>query len=244
MRRRGSGGPLRLWGAGCVEGLSTPTLSPSSCQALRQQGEEALRRMLLALLQEDPRAGHLFTLLDVSGAERRRRGTEGPSKAGSKGEPSGEKRPPHPLHDGAPSPLAALEPHAGSRAFSSVRPACLSQRGLFVVAPQKKTPACRKAASRGEGWSPAVSWPSFLAGPTAWSPTSLRLRCRFLPQQLVYWQRVEWPAPRARASALTRDLLRQATRMPSLNVRPHPPPERAGLQAMGQSEGRGIGGGR
>ncbi|XP_077192370.1 maestro heat-like repeat-containing protein family member 7 [Paroedura picta] len=39
-----------------------------------------------------------------------------------------------------------------------------------------------------------------------------------LLDQLLYWLRVSWPAPRARAAALLRDVLLDACKMPGLNI--------------------------
>ncbi|XP_077168497.1 uncharacterized protein LOC143824763 [Paroedura picta] len=51
------------WALGMVLG-GPPIGSDPAGQALQQEGEEALRRLLRGLIREDPSSGHLFTLLD------------------------------------------------------------------------------------------------------------------------------------------------------------------------------------
>ncbi|KAL8181125.1 UNVERIFIED_CONTAM: hypothetical protein K2H54_048105 [Gekko kuhli] len=61
-------GSLGMAGRGQGDCVPLCVLNPGASlhQALQQQGEGGLRRMLLALLKEDPSEGHWLTLLDVT----------------------------------------------------------------------------------------------------------------------------------------------------------------------------------
>ncbi|KAL8165878.1 UNVERIFIED_CONTAM: hypothetical protein K2H54_056140 [Gekko kuhli] len=107
------------WALGLVFGGSPAGHEEAGGQGLWQEGEEGLHPMLLAFLREDPSAGSFFTLLDLSAWERCRRA------------------PP-------PPPLAAVGPHDGSLAFSSIRAACLSPGDK--TRPKSLQPGARRAA--------------------------------------------------------------------------------------------------
>uniref|UniRef100_A0ACB8EB76 Uncharacterized protein n=1 Tax=Sphaerodactylus townsendi TaxID=933632 RepID=A0ACB8EB76_9SAUR len=47
---------------------------------------------------------------------------------------------------------------------------------------------------------------------------TLRLRCRFLPQQLVYWAQVDWEAPRYRSTTIIANLLGIMKELPSISI--------------------------
>ncbi|KAL8211784.1 UNVERIFIED_CONTAM: hypothetical protein K2H54_016462 [Gekko kuhli] len=64
------------WALGLVLGGSPADHEEAGGQGLRQEREEGLHPMLLALLREDPSAGNFFTLLDVIAWERCRRDAE------------------------------------------------------------------------------------------------------------------------------------------------------------------------
>ncbi|XP_048371312.1 uncharacterized protein LOC125443333 [Sphaerodactylus townsendi] len=165
-------------------------------------------------------------------------GTEVPWQAGGKWEPSGAKRstlreglflapPSSPLQHAFPGPGGLCRPlhryDRGRPGWQTTAPAPLPEdasRGLCrpLSHGERGVRVCSQGVSAhlSPWWArlPAV----WQGGRAVGRPRTLRLRCRFLPQQLVYWAQVDWEAPRYRSTTIIANLLGIMKELPSISI--------------------------